>query len=122
MASFQELRKGGRFLMTTKYSTSSTPVYVYPNKVYKDYIIVKYLSADHRGSQMGLDQYQINRGLCKFSKTSTDSLTKQPPTHNDNHGVDNWIRLRDTIILTGLNIILLIILVVVLSQSTNKVA
>lgn len=118
MASFQELRKGGRFLMTTKYSTSSTPVYVYPNRVDKNYIIVKYLSADCRGSQMGLDRYQINRGLCTFSKTSTDLLT----TPNHNHVVDNWMRIRDTIIMTGLNIILVIILIVVLSHPTNKVA
>jgi hypothetical protein len=119
MASFQELRKGGRFLMTTKYSTSSTPVYVYPNRVYENYILVKYLSADHRGSIMGLDKYQINRGLCTFSKKSTE-LPNTQPTHN--HVVDNWMRLRDTIMLTGMNIILVIILIIVLSQSTNKVA
>lgn len=120
MASFQELRNGGRFSMTTKYSALPTPVHVYPNRVDKRYILVKYLSVDGRGSMMGLDESQVKHGLCTFSKKSTELVNKIPDT-NCQDDLQKWMNLRDTMLLIGVYMLLGLVFALITLDSTNKI-
>jgi hypothetical protein len=112
MTSFQELRKGGCYSMTTRYCQLPTPVHVYSNSIDPKYIIVKYLSGDQRGSLMGLHESQIHKGLCIFSKKTSNQIDESIYKNtllsikNYEDNIQQWIDTRDTIILIGLCIIL----------------
>jgi hypothetical protein len=83
-ASFEELIKGGRYSMCTKYNnTTYFPVSVYRHPCNNHAIIVKYLDSEQRGSLMALYKSQIKNNLCIFTKNRNNSLlntlTPSPP-------------------------------------------
>lgn len=122
MASFQELRKGGRFSMMTKYNALPTPVHVYPNMIDKRYILVKYLSVDGRGSLMGLEESQVKHGLCTFTNKSTNKIDQmvKPVKHQDD--LQKWMNTRDTMILIGVYMLVGLIFAIITLESTNKIS
>ena len=81
---FEDLIKGGRYSMSTKYNnTEFLPVSVYKHPYDNHAIIVKYLDSEQRGAQMALYKSQIKNSLCIFTKNSNNpelnSLTYTPP-------------------------------------------
>lgn len=74
-ASFEELIKGGRYSMSTKYNPAAfLPVSVYKHPYDNHAIIVKYLDSEQRGSRMALYKSQIKNNLCIFTKNRHNLL------------------------------------------------
>ena len=81
--SFEDLIKGGRYSMSTKYNPSAfLPVSVYKHPYDNHAIIVKYLDSEQRGSLMALYKSQIKNNLCIFTKNRNSQLltTFTPPS------------------------------------------
>ena len=80
---FEELIKGGRYSMSTKYNPAVyLPVSVYKHPYDNHAIIVKYLDSEQRGALMALYKSQIKNNLCIFTKNRHHSLlnTQSQPT------------------------------------------
>lgn len=80
---FEDLIKGGRYSMSTKYNpTAFLPVSVYKHPYDNHAIIVKYLDSEQRGSRMALYKSQIKNNLCIFTKNRNSQLltTFTPPS------------------------------------------
>ena len=77
---FEELIKGGRYSMSTKYNpTTFLPVSVYKHPYDNHAIIVKYLDSEQRGALMALYKSQIKNNLCIFTKNRHTSLLNTHP-------------------------------------------
>lgn len=76
MASFDQLRKGGRFTMYyRKRDQSPVPVSVRANSIDKDIILIKHLDATQRGSIMAVYKDQIERGVFTFQSSDKSVVT-----------------------------------------------